>query len=83
MNPKVQKVVAHKDYTLLVTFENGEERVFDVKPYLDKGVFRELQDIAYFRRVKVLWGAIAWPNEQDLSHDRHHQMGSLSSREGP
>ena len=75
MNPKVSAVHAKDDHTLLVTFEGGEERLFDVKPYLEKGVFRELQDLKYFKRVKVLWGAIAWPNEQDLSHDTLYLLG--------
>ncbi|VUZ25685.1 Uncharacterised protein [Acetobacterium wieringae] len=27
------------DYKLLLTFDNGEKRIFDVSPYLDKGIF--------------------------------------------
>ena len=29
------------DYKLLLTFENGEKRTYDMKPYLDKGIFSE------------------------------------------
>lgn len=32
------------DYKLLLTFDNGEKRIFDVSPYLDKGIFKELKD---------------------------------------
>ena len=28
------------DFRLLIVFENGERRVFDVSPYLDHGVFQ-------------------------------------------
>ena len=46
MNPRVIKVEPSSDYTLLITFTNSEKRIFDVKPYLDKGVFKELKDSA-------------------------------------
>ena len=39
MNPDIIDVKAKNDYTLFLTFENGEQKVFDVKPYLDKGIF--------------------------------------------
>jgi hypothetical protein len=31
------------DYFLLLKFENEEEKLFDVKPYLDFGKFKELK----------------------------------------
>jgi len=36
---------------------------------LDKGIFNELKDINYFKQVKVAFGAIEWPHEQDFSKD--------------
>jgi len=35
MNPRVKDVKPEKNYTLHVWFKNGEEGIFDVKPYLD------------------------------------------------
>ena len=52
--------------TLLVTFATGERRRFSVTPYLGRGVFRELADPAYFRRVRLAFGTVEWPNEQDF-----------------
>ncbi len=69
INPKVRTVVAQDDYTLYLTFENDEERILDMTSYLDKDVFRELQEKSYFRRVKVSSGSVEWPNEQDLSYN--------------
>ena len=40
-----------------------------MKPYLDAGVFYELRDPEYFKKVKVFFGGIAWPNEQDISSE--------------
>ncbi len=66
---KVIKVKAKDDYTLLVELSDGRSGKFDIKPYLDKGVFVELKDIHYFKQVKPLFCGITWPNEQDLSAD--------------
>ena len=35
--PEVVSVTAHADYSLTVTFANGEVRQFDVHQYLDRG----------------------------------------------
>jgi len=71
MNPTVITVKPENNYKLAVTFDNGEKRLFDVTPFLDKGVFSELKDINYFKKVKVAFGAIEWPNEQDFSKDTY------------
>lgn len=67
--PKVVDVQPGENFSLLLTFANGEHRVFDVTPYLDKGVFRELADVRYFRRVRIESGHVTWPHEQDFSRD--------------
>ena len=64
------KVISAKpveDYRLRIRLSNGKNGLFDVSPYLDKGVFHELRDLQYFRRVKVAFGGIMWPHEQDFS----------------
>jgi hypothetical protein len=55
------------DYRIKITLSNGNKGIFDVKPYLDKGIFKELKDYDYFRRARIEFGTITWPNEQDFS----------------
>lgn len=55
------------DYRIYVEIEDGRKGIFDLKPYLDRGVFRQLRDVQYFNRVGVLFGAVTWPNEQDIA----------------
>lgn len=69
MNPTVVTVKPENDYKLTITFDNGETRLFDVTPFLDKGIFAELKNHDYFQKVKVVFGAIEWPHEQDFSKD--------------
>jgi len=75
MNPKVQHVEATDGYQLVVTFDNGERKKVDITTYLDKGVFQELREINYFKRVSVSFGSVIWPHEQDLSHDTLYLTG--------
>jgi hypothetical protein len=69
MNPYVKAVQALDNYQLSLKFENGEERIFDAKPYLQRGVFVQLENPAHFRAAKVVAGSVAWPGEIDLSYD--------------
>ena len=63
----VTAVVPQNNYLLLLTFENDEQRIFDMKPYLDFGtVFRALKDPAMFNTVRVCFKTIAWANNADI-----------------
>jgi len=44
MNPKVIKVKPEPNYMLSIWFTNGEQRLFDMKPYLGFEVFQALKD---------------------------------------
>jgi hypothetical protein len=69
MNPYVKTVQLLEDYRLLLVFENGAQRVFDLKPYLGRGVFTHLQNPALFRAAHVIAGSVEWPEGIDLSYD--------------
>jgi hypothetical protein len=62
----VKDVKPLRDYQLLLTFENGEQRQFDMKPYLEFGIFRELKDMNLFNTVKPSFDTIEWTNQADL-----------------
>ena len=57
---------------------NDEVRIFDAKPYLTKGVFKELQDIHLFKTVKVFDETTQWIHEQDLCPDTLYEKGYQS-----
>jgi hypothetical protein len=69
MNPYVRFVHPQDDYLLLLTFENGEKRIFDLKPYLDKGVFTRLKNPALFKTARLVSGSVEWGGDIDLSYD--------------
>lgn len=55
-----------ENYKLLLTFENDEQKVFDVTPYLEVGKFSELKDDTLFKSVHISFDSIAWKNKLDL-----------------
>ena len=63
----VKSVKPLADYRIYVELEDGRQGTFDLKPYLDQGVLRELRDVHYFAQVGVLFGAVTWPHEQDIA----------------
>lgn len=69
MNPRVIAVKPEQNYTLRIQFDNKEEKIFDVKPYLEIGVFKELKDESIFNSVKPFLGSIQWANGLDLCPD--------------
>ena len=69
MSPNVIQVQPLDNYQLQLQFDNSETRIFDVTPYLDKGVFSQLKSIEQFKIVKPFFGGIQWENEQDFSRD--------------
>jgi len=62
----VKNVQPIANYQLIITFANEEKRQFDMIPYLETGIFKELKDISLFNTVRVSFDTIEWDNEADL-----------------
>ena len=69
MNPRIKDVKPNDDYTLILTFTNDEVKIFDLKPYLDIGIFKELREKSKFNSVRPFLGSIQWQTGQDLCPD--------------
>jgi hypothetical protein len=69
MRPRAVSVQPLSDYRLLVSFTNGESRVFDVKPYMEFKPFDVLKDRALFVDVRVAGLSIEWATGQDICPD--------------
>ena len=77
MNPRVIEVKPKSDYTLEILFTNSERKIFDVKPYLDMGIFKELRNAEVFQSVKVDDGSVSWVGGQDFCPDTLYLDGKL------
>ena len=69
MNPFARHVRPVGDSTLEIEFETGERRVFDMTPYLGRGVFTRLRDRFIFMSARVVAGSVEWSGGIDLSYD--------------
>lgn len=66
MHPAVTSVKALDGYRLLLQFANGEEKIFDVSPYLNIGRFADLRDPSVFSSVAVKFDSVEWANHLDI-----------------
>ena len=80
---RITKVVPRNDFTLVLSFDNGEIRLYDARPLLQAGtVFAPFRDWNNFRRVyldedhSVCWDIDpnvdsneVWDNKVDLCPD--------------
>jgi len=63
----VVKVKAQPDYTLELEFENGERRLFDMAPIMDKKPFGQLKQSNAFFAARVDYGTVVWPGNIDIA----------------
>jgi len=77
----VKDVKPLENYYLLLKFENDEERIFDVKPYLNTGKFQELKDEKLFKSVRVSFDSIEWANQLDLDPELLYEKSYNKSLE--
>jgi hypothetical protein len=68
------KVEPLDNYLLKLTFENNEERIFDIKPFLNKGKFNELTDIKMFKSVHINFDTVEWNNNLDLDPESLYEL---------
>jgi hypothetical protein len=62
----VKSVSVLENYKLFLVFETGEKKVFDMKPYLKKGVFTQLENKDEFSKIKISYDTVAWENGADF-----------------
>ena len=69
LQPKIIDVVPTKDYKLILMYDSGEKKIFDVMPYINGSWYNELLSMDYFVSVKIIGNGIGieWPNGQDIS----------------
>lgn len=69
IRPRAVAVEPLDDYCLMVSFDNNERRIFDVKPYINGSWFGQLRDPDVFRAVRIAGLSIEWPDGQDICPD--------------
>lgn len=64
---EVTSVEVLEDYRLQLLFSSGENRLFDMYPYLEFPVFEKLKNRAFFSLAFIDYGTVVWPCEIDIA----------------
>lgn len=63
----VLETVPIPDFLLHLVFSNGEQRQFDMRPYLRYPVFRRLENPGFFSLARIDYGTVVWPGDIDIA----------------
>ena len=63
----VVSVQVKSNYKLLLEFENGEKRIFDMSSLIDKKPFNKLKGPSLFQQASVAYGTVIWPGNIDIA----------------
>jgi hypothetical protein len=72
---RVKSVQPLEDYLIRLTFADGAVKIFDVKPFLDRGLFAQLRDKSLFRSVHVSFDTVEWANGVDICPELMYDEG--------
>ena len=72
---KVSSVKVYPDYILLVSFSTGENKYFDMKPYLHYPVFLKLTNPDFFALASVAYDTVIWPGDIDIAPETLYAQG--------
>jgi hypothetical protein len=63
----VTRVRIRENFHLELEFGSGERRMFDARPYLERGVFQQLKDPQRFAEAYVAFDTVCWPGNLDIA----------------
>ncbi|SLM30513.1 conserved hypothetical protein [Desulfamplus magnetovallimortis] len=71
---EVCHVDVRPDYHLLLRFNTGESRLFDMEPYLKYPVFKKLQNSVIFSLAQVDYATVTWPGAIDIAPETLYEQ---------
>ena len=78
LQPELLSVSPKEDYKLLLLYENGEKKIFDVSPYISGAWYGELKDLEAFKKVRVVNHSVEWEGGQDIApHELYNNSISV------
>lgn len=69
----VKEVQPRPDYTLLLTFADGSQRLYNATPLLQKPLYADLRNISFFLSAKAECGTVIWNDEIDLAPEHLYE----------
>ncbi len=69
----VKEVQPQKDYTLLITFADGAKKIYNARPLLDKSIYAQLKNPAFFLMAKAYCGTVVWNDDIDIAPEHLYE----------
>ena len=69
----VRKVHPNLDYSLLLTFANGEKRVYDARPLLNEDIYSQLRNPEFFLKARAECGTVVWSDDVDIAPEHLYE----------
>ena len=80
LQPQITAVKPLSDYRLLLDFATGEQKIFNVSPYLHGDWYGKLRDANFFQTVHIEGNTVAWAGGQDIApHELYNDSISIEN----
>lgn len=77
LQPKLLKVEPEENSKLRLFYDTGEEKLFDVSPYISGSWYGMLKEEGYFKSVHLLPNGVGieWRDGQDIAPHELYELG--------
>ena len=72
----VKEVEPREEYKLLLTFENGEKKLFDCSNLLEYKINEPLKNKNFFCSAHVKYGTVVWNEKIDIAPEQLYEEGT-------
>jgi hypothetical protein len=79
----IKEVLPQPNYTLLLVYYSGEQRIYDARPLLDKNIYAPLKSIAFFLQAKADFGTVVWSDEIDIAPEHLFENSVVCTNSQP
>ena len=76
----VKDVHPNNNYTLLLTFENGETKLYDASPLLEKKIYSRLKNLTFFLNANVECGIVVWNDDIDIAPEHLYECSRTMNK---
>lgn len=74
MNDKIEELPIEvkplKDFFLYIKFQNGEEKIYDMKEMLKFDFYKNLRNEENFKKVKIYGITLKWSTGEDIAPEK-------------
>ena len=78
--PRIKNVIANDNYELIIEYENGENKKYDVSTLFEHKYYESLKNIVYFKQVKNAKVTVEWPNGEDVDPNELYEKSTSISQ---